>query len=58
VTVRDGVKVTLLGRIKKKLIAAKQKTAREKRLQSTEPTAPNRNNRLPPGQRQVDKWPV
>lgn len=54
----DDAKVTLLGRIKEKLIAAKQKTAREKRLQSTEPTMTDRNNRLPPGQRLVDKWPV
>lgn len=52
-------KVTLIGRIKDKLVAAKEKTARDRRLQSAG-TAPadNARNRLPPGQRLVDKWPV
>lgn len=55
-------KVTLIGRIKQKLIAAKEKTARERRLQSAPMDAPvpgyNTRNRLPPGQRLVEKWPV
>jgi DMSO/TMAO reductase YedYZ molybdopterin-dependent catalytic subunit len=55
---RDTAKVTLLGRLKQKLIAAKEKTARDKRLQSDGPILPDRSNRLPPGQRLVDKWPV
>jgi DMSO/TMAO reductase YedYZ molybdopterin-dependent catalytic subunit len=63
----DGAehKVTLLGRIKDKLIASKEKTARERRLQGIPAGAPaadasatGRRDRLPPGQRRVDKWPV
>jgi DMSO/TMAO reductase YedYZ molybdopterin-dependent catalytic subunit len=63
----DGAerKVTLLGRIKDKLIASKEKTARERRLQSGtggNASADTRDgvgrDRLPPGQRLVDKWPV
>jgi DMSO/TMAO reductase YedYZ molybdopterin-dependent catalytic subunit len=58
-------KVTLIGRIKDKLIASKEKTARERRLQSTPAGAPAADasgsgvrERLPPGQRVVEKWPV
>jgi DMSO/TMAO reductase YedYZ molybdopterin-dependent catalytic subunit len=51
--------VTFLGRIKDKLIAAREKAAAEKRLQSGEPAqGDNSRNRLPPGQRLVEKWPV
>ncbi len=52
-------KVTLIGRIKDKLIASKEKTARERRLQSGVPVPDdNSRERLPPGQRLVEKWPV
>jgi DMSO/TMAO reductase YedYZ molybdopterin-dependent catalytic subunit len=58
-------KVTLLGRIKDKLIASKEKTARERRLQSAsaggqppDASGAGARDRLPPGQRRVDKWPV
>jgi DMSO/TMAO reductase YedYZ molybdopterin-dependent catalytic subunit len=59
--VADAPKVTLIGRIKQKLIAAKEKTARERRLQCLPPglaDGDNTRNRLPPGQRLVEKWPV
>jgi len=45
------------GTIKEKLIAAKQRWAKEGRL-LTGTTDPERRNRLPPGQRQVKDWPV
>jgi DMSO/TMAO reductase YedYZ molybdopterin-dependent catalytic subunit len=62
-------KVTLLGRIKEKLIAAKEKAARERRHDSgiqpqggendgALPPGDNSRKRLPPGQRLVEKWPV
>ncbi|MFM2129506.1 MAG: hypothetical protein RL477_1052 [Pseudomonadota bacterium] len=51
-------KVSLIGRMKDKLIAAREKTARERRLQSGESPAAQGRDRLPPGQRLVDKWPV
>jgi DMSO/TMAO reductase YedYZ molybdopterin-dependent catalytic subunit len=47
----------LSGAIKEKLIAAKQRWAREGRL-LTGATDPGRTRRLPPGQRQVSDWPV
>lgn len=57
-TDRSG-KVTLIGRIKDKLIAAKERTAQERRLQSGTPVpADGARNRLPLGQRLVEKWPV
>jgi DMSO/TMAO reductase YedYZ molybdopterin-dependent catalytic subunit len=43
--------------INRKLIAAKEKWAREKRL-ITGTTDEARANRLPPGQREVKNWPV
>jgi DMSO/TMAO reductase YedYZ molybdopterin-dependent catalytic subunit len=45
------------GAIKEKLIAAKQRWAKEGRL-LTGITDPGRKNRLPPGQRLVNDWPV
>ncbi len=53
----DAKTPQLDGAIKEKLIAAKQKWAREGRL-LTGKTDPGRNNRLPPGQRLVTDWPV
>lgn len=53
----DEPRVTLIGRIKDRLIAAKEKTARTRRLQSGNASSGVRE-RLPPGQRLVDKWPV
>src|SRR6478752_5476914 len=48
--------VTLFGRIKSKLIDSKRKWAREGRLLTGKCAAPSQ--RLPPGQRRVDTWPV
>lgn len=48
--------VPLLGQLKDKLIAAKERWAREGRHLSGTGTAERR--RLPPGQRQVSDWPV
>ena len=45
------------GGLKDKLIAAKQRWAREGRL-LTGRTDPARQKRLPPGQREVQDWPV
>ncbi len=45
------------GAIKEKLVAAKQRWAKEGRL-LTGTTDPKRTKRLPPGQRQVTDWPV
>ena len=45
------------GALKEKLIAAKQRWAHEGRL-LTGTTDPARRNRLPPGQRLVNDWPV
>lgn len=53
----DG-RITFIGRIKDKLVAAKEKTARERRLQSNTPESRVPSDRLPPGQRLVEKWPV
>ncbi len=51
--------VTFIGRIKDKLIAAREKKARENRLLCATPLlGDNARNRLPPGQRIVEKWPV
>jgi DMSO/TMAO reductase YedYZ molybdopterin-dependent catalytic subunit len=47
----------LVGRIKEKLVESKQKWAREGRLLTGE-TADPAAERLPPGQRQVQNWPV
>lgn len=47
----------LLGRIKDKLIRSKQKTAEEGRHLTGAPDRA-RENRLPPGQHLVEKWPV
>jgi DMSO/TMAO reductase YedYZ molybdopterin-dependent catalytic subunit len=45
------------GRIKEKLIASKQKWARDGRLITGKPDGAHAN-RLPPGQREVTHWPV
>jgi DMSO/TMAO reductase YedYZ molybdopterin-dependent catalytic subunit len=47
----------LVGRIKEKLVESKQKWAREGRLLTGE-TADPEAERLPPGQRLVQNWPV
>ncbi|HUC16084.1 MAG TPA: sulfite oxidase-like oxidoreductase [Acetobacteraceae bacterium] len=52
----EDPKVTLLGRIKDKLIERKQEWAREGRLLTG--TWANPEQRLPPGQRLVRDWPV
>lgn len=57
----DGI--TLTGRIKEKLIAAKRKWGREGRLLTHEQSTPGSQStpderRLPPGQREVRDWPV
>jgi DMSO/TMAO reductase YedYZ molybdopterin-dependent catalytic subunit len=49
--------VPLTGRIKEKLVAAKERWAREGRLLTGE-TAELAAGRLPPGQREVRDWPV
>jgi DMSO/TMAO reductase YedYZ molybdopterin-dependent catalytic subunit len=48
--------VTLFGKLKSKLIDAKQKWAEDGRLLTGQAAAPTQ--RLPPGQRKVDNWPV
>src|SRR5215475_4325501 len=48
--------VTLFGKLKSKLIGTKQKWAEEGRLLTGKPAA--RADRLPPGQRRVETWPV
>src|SRR5512146_3248821 len=48
--------VTLFGRLKSKLIDTKQKWAEDGRLLTGETALPGQ--RLPPGQRRVDNWPV
>ena len=55
-----GARVTLFGRLKEKLISAKEKAARQRRHDSGAAVLPgdNARNRLPPGQRLVEKWPV
>jgi DMSO/TMAO reductase YedYZ molybdopterin-dependent catalytic subunit len=52
----EDPKVTLLGRIKEKLIERKQEWAREGRLLTGTWAPPEQ--RLPPGQRLVQDWPV
>ncbi|HWA81244.1 MAG TPA: sulfite oxidase-like oxidoreductase [Acetobacteraceae bacterium] len=52
----DEPQVTLLGRIKEKLIERKQEWAREGRLLTGTWVSPEQ--RLPPGQRLVRDWPV
>ena len=49
--------VTLSGKLKDKLIDSKQKWAADGRL-LTGNTAPRDGERLPPGQRRVETWPV
>lgn len=53
----DKDKVSLAGRIKDKLVAKKERDAAEQRHITGEPADPERQ-RLPPGQRLVEKWPV
>ena len=48
--------VTLFGKLKNKLIESKQKWADEGRLLTGKTAA--HSVRLPPGQRQVETWPV
>src|SRR5690242_20945952 len=48
--------VTLFGRLKSKLIDSKQKWAEDGRLLTGKTAA--RTERLPPGQRKVETWPV
>ena len=48
--------VTLFGKLKNKLIDSKQKWAESGRLLTGKTAAPAQ--RLPPGQRQVENWPV
>lgn len=52
----SDAKVTILGRIKEKLIERKEEWAREGRLLTGATAAPEQ--RLPPGQRLVRDWPV
>jgi DMSO/TMAO reductase YedYZ molybdopterin-dependent catalytic subunit len=53
----DEKDTSLAGRIKEKLVESKQKWAREGRLLTGE-TADPAAERLPPGQRLVQNWPV
>ncbi len=53
----SGKDPPLTGALKEKLIAAKQRWAREGRL-LTGQTDPQHKRRLPPGQREVKDWPV
>ena len=48
--------VTLFGKLKNKLIDSKQKWAADGRLLTGKAAAPS--ERLPPGQRRVENWPV
>src|SRR5271170_7942515 len=48
--------VTLFGKIKNKLLDSKQKWAADGRLLTGKIAAPSQ--RLPPGQRRVETWPV
>ena len=52
----DDDEVTLFGKLKSKLIDSKQKWAGEGRLLTGKTAAPA--ERLPPGQRLVENWPV
>jgi len=52
----DAGKVTMLGRIKEKLIERKEDWARDGRLLTGKTATPEQ--RLPPGQRLVRDWPV
>ncbi|MGE5149979.1 MAG: hypothetical protein ACM3II_07660 [Rhodospirillaceae bacterium] len=52
----DDEDVTLSGKLKDKLIDSKQKWAADGRLLTGKTAAPS--ERLPPGQRQVENWPV
>jgi DMSO/TMAO reductase YedYZ molybdopterin-dependent catalytic subunit len=53
----DGDKPDLIGKIKDKLIRLKEKWARDGRLLSGRPDL-GHVNRLPPGQKRVEHWPV
>jgi len=58
-----GERITLIGRLKEKLVAAKERAARERRHLTggearAEPGGVAGRGRLPPGQRLVAKWPV
>ncbi len=53
----DNEETPLLGQLKEKLIAAKEKWAREGRSLTGQPDNA-RHRRLPPGQRLVTDWPV
>ncbi|KAB7740161.1 molybdopterin-dependent oxidoreductase [Parvibaculum sedimenti] len=53
----DGEKPSLIGQIKDKLIHSKERTAAEGR-HLTGKADLRRENRLPPGQHLVEKWPV
>ena len=53
----EDYKPGLIGQIKDKLVASKQKWAEEGRLLTGESSAPQQR-RLPPGQRLVRDWPV
>ncbi|MBI1262344.1 MAG: molybdopterin-dependent oxidoreductase [Rhizobiales bacterium] len=53
----DEDKPELTGKIKEKLIASKEKTAEAGRHLTGRPDL-KRENRLPPGQHLVEKWPV
>ena len=52
----DEEEVTLSGKLKDKLIDSKQKWAADGRLLTGKIAAPS--ERLPPGQRRVENWPV
>lgn len=56
-TIDNGDKPGLVGRIKDKLIRSKEDWAKEGRLLTGRPDA-GRVNRLPPGQKEVKNWPV
>jgi DMSO/TMAO reductase YedYZ molybdopterin-dependent catalytic subunit len=47
----------LLGRARRKLVASKERWARERRLLTGRAARPE-SQRLPPGQRRVENWPV
>lgn len=53
----DGSDIEIKGRVKEKLIEAKQKWAREGRLLTGAGAEPTQS-RLPPGQRLVSDWPI
>ena len=50
--------ISIIGKLKEKLIQRKQEWARDGRLLTGNQTMADRTDRLPPGQRLVNDWPV